>query len=85
MGAGGRANRAIAAAYRRARDSKRYESVLYHDGTKKAAYAMRNPAEYFAELSEAWFGVNDFYPFVRAEVLQFDPEMAALLAKLWGR
>jgi hypothetical protein len=27
---------------------------------------------------------NDFYPFVRAEVLAFDPEMAALLKKLWG-
>jgi hypothetical protein len=82
---GGYGNAEIAAAHRRAVQSKRYESVLYCDGKKKAAYAAKNPMEYFAELSEAWFGVNDFYPFVRAEVLQFDPEMAALLAKLWGR
>jgi hypothetical protein len=26
----------------------------------------------------------DFYLFVRAEVLQFDPEMATVLKKLWG-
>ena len=24
--------------------------------------------EYFAEASEAFFGTNDFYPFVRAEL-----------------
>ena len=24
--------------------------------------------EYFAELSEAYFGTNDFYPFVRGEL-----------------
>jgi len=82
---GGYGNPEIAAAHRRAVQSKRYESVLYYDGKKKAAYAANSPMEYFAELSEAWFGVNDFYPFVRAEVLQFDPEVAALLAKLWGR
>ena len=48
------------------------------------AYAANNPQEYFAELSEAWFGANDFYPFVRAEVLEHDPEAAELLKKLWG-
>lgn len=80
---GGHANPEIAAAYGRAMASKRYESVLYQDGTRKQAYAMRNPAEYFAELSEAWFGTNDFYPFVRAEVADFDPEMAALLQRQW--
>lgn len=46
--------------------------------------ALTNPPEYFAELSESWFGTNDFYPFVRAEVTQFDPEMAELLRKLWA-
>ncbi len=74
----------LVAEFRRAQQSKRYESVLYYDGTKKRAYALKNPQEYFAELTEAWFGVNDFYPFVRPEVATFDPEMAALLKKLWG-
>jgi len=73
----------IAAAYRRAVEGKSYESVLYFNGQMKRAYALNNPQEYFAELTEAWFGCNDFYPFVRAEVLKHDPEMAKLLARLW--
>ena len=39
--------------------------------------------EYFAEASEAYFGTNDFYPFVRQELEQHDPEMFLLLKKLW--
>jgi hypothetical protein len=81
---GGYDNPEITAAYRRAMARKSYDSVLYFTGAKKRAYAANNPQEYFAELSEAWFGQNDFYPFVRAEVLQHDPEMADLLKKLWS-
>lgn len=75
----------IQAAFRRARKSKSYESVLYFNGTTKRAYAMNDAKEYFAELTEAWLGTNDFFPFVRAEVLTHDPEMAKLLRKIWGR
>jgi hypothetical protein len=39
--------------------------------------------EYFAESSEAFFGKNDFYPFVRSELKQHDPEMFELLKTLW--
>jgi hypothetical protein len=74
----------IAAAHRRAVERKSYESVLHYDGKMVRAYAANNPQEYFAELTEAWFGTNDFYPFVRAEVIQHDPEAAELLKKLWG-
>ena len=80
---GGYDNPEIAAAFRRAAAAKTYESVLYYTGQKKRAYAANNPQEYFAELTEAWFGANDFYPFVRAEVLDHDPETAKLLGKLW--
>ncbi len=41
--------------------------------------------EHFAEASEAFFGTNDFYPFVRAELRRHDPGMYALLEKLWRR
>jgi hypothetical protein len=41
--------------------------------------------EYFAEATEAFFGTNDFYPFVRAELLQHDPELFKLLETLWTR
>ncbi len=70
--------------YRAARDSGRYESVLDHRGETVRHYGMNNAKEYFAESTEAWFGVNDFYPFVRAELKQFDPEMHALMQKIWG-
>ena len=81
---GGYDNPEIAAAYKRAVESKLYESVLHWDGNSVRAYASNNPQEYFAELTEAWFGANDFYPFVRAEVLKHDPQGAKLLKKLWG-
>jgi len=70
-------------AYDAAVASRRYESVLYIMGGKKRAYALENSAEYFAELSEAYFGVNDFYPFVRGELEQFDPTGFEMIEKLW--
>ncbi len=75
----------IKEAFKRAAESKSYESVLYYDGTKKKAYAMNNDQEYFAELSEAYFGTNDFFPFVRGEVIAHDPEMARLLKEVWEK
>ena len=45
---------------------------------------MTNEKEYFAESTEAFFGTNDFYPFVRAELKEYDPDMFALLCEVWG-
>jgi hypothetical protein len=81
---GGYDNPEIAATHQRAVEQKRYDSVLHWDGKTVRAYAANNPQEYFAELTEAWFGTNDFYPFVRAEVIKHDTEGAELLRKLWG-
>jgi hypothetical protein len=64
--------------------NKLYDSVLHINGRKQRHYACTNPMEYFAEMTEAYFGTNDFYPFVRAELKQVDPRMYALLEKLWG-
>lgn len=75
----------IKAAFKKAVESKSYESVLYGDGSRKRAYALNNDQEYFAELTEAFFGTNDFYPFVRAEVKVHDPLMFDTLKKLWGK
>jgi Mlc titration factor MtfA (ptsG expression regulator) len=62
-----------------------YDSVLRIGGEDDRAYAATDPTEYFAEASEAFFGTNDFYPFVRAELRRHDPGMYALLEKLWRR
>ena len=80
---GGYGNKEIKAAHKRAVESKTYDSVLHYRGRKQKAYAIKNPMEYFAELTEAFYGTNDFYPFVRAEVITHDPEAYKLLRKLW--
>ena len=69
--------------YEKAVKSKQYESVLHIAGKSRRAYALNNDQEYFAECTEAFFGTNDFYPFVRSELQQHDPNMYQLLRKLW--
>jgi len=85
LGAGRRySNKVIEAAYKRAARSGTYEKVLcrYSTGTKH--YAITNKMEYFAENTEAYFGTNDFYPFVRAELREHDPHASRVLENLWG-
>ena len=78
------ANKDVQAAFTQAVASKSYEKVLYANGRERRAYALNNQMEYFAELTEAYFGVNDFYPFVRAEIAKHDPQMLKALKKVWG-
>lgn len=75
----------IKAVYKKAMESKIYESVLFYNGVKKKAYATTSDQEYFAELSEAYFSTNDFYPFVRPEVKEHDPVMFEVLKKVWEK
>lgn len=77
-------NAEVSSAFRTAVEAKRYASVLHYDGKEVRAYAATNPMEYFAEASEAFFGTNDFYPFVRAELRRHDPEIEAVLKEVWG-
>ena len=81
---GGFENREVKLGFDRATKLGLYRSVLRSNGKTEKAYAATNPMEYFAESTEAYFGSNDFYPFVRAELIEHDPAMAALLARLWG-
>ncbi len=74
----------IKAAYEAARESGIYEEVLHISGRNRRAYALENHKEYFAELTEAYFGTNDFYPFVRAELRQHDPAAYELLREIWS-
>lgn len=72
--------------YEAARAAGLYEEVNYvlaSGGEKRRAYALNDPKEYFAELSEAYFGRNDFFPFTRDELREYDPAGYALLEGLW--
>ena len=75
----------IIATFRQAKKAKIYESVLAHNHVNVEHYALTNHKEYFAESTESYLGVNDFYPFVRAELKEHDPRMFSLQEKIWGR
>jgi hypothetical protein len=76
-------NAELAAALISAKEEKLYDDVLHINGRRQRHYALTNPMEYFAEQSEAYFGTNDFFPFVRSELEHHDPRMFALLKQLW--
>ena len=61
-----------------------YDAVPYIHGGKLKAYAMQNEFEYFAELSEAYFGKNDYFPFNREELQAHDPRGYAMIVKAWS-
>jgi hypothetical protein len=73
----------VKAAYRQAMESDLYKQVLHINGRREKGYASTNPMEYFAETAEAYFGVNDFYPFVRSELQEHDAAAHALQERLW--
>jgi hypothetical protein len=75
----------ITECYRQAEAAGIYQQVLMYTGQRVKHYGLSNPMEYFAESTEAYFGVNDFYPFVRAELREHDPQMFSLLEQLWGK
>jgi hypothetical protein len=74
----------IRAAFRAAVKEGRYEKVLRSNGSEERAYALENDQEYFAEGTEAFFGTNDWYPFVRAELLRHDPKLFEVLEEVFG-
>ena len=76
----------VIAAYDAAKAAGLYEQVDYvlaKPGAKRRAYALNNAKEYFAELTEAYFGRNDYYPFTRDDLRAYNPEGLALVERLW--
>ncbi len=73
----------ILEAYKHAVQSHIYDSVPFVGGGNRKSYALTNAFEYFAECSEAYFGRNDFFPFLRSELKKFDPEGYAAVEAAW--
>lgn len=80
----GERNETILHAYRNAMEKKLYDRVLNFFQREEKAYATTNPMEYFAELTECYFGENDFYPFVKTEFRRHDPVGFEMIEKIWG-
>lgn len=74
----------VVAQWAKFRDSGKYNSVLTTTGKMREHYGVTNQMEFFAEMTECYFGSNDFYPFVTGELKQAEPEIFALLADIWG-
>lgn len=74
----------IKAAQEAFKASGRGDAALLYNGKKVKHYGLTNQMEFFAEMTEAYFGSNDFYPFNRAELMESEPEIYALLRKIWS-
>lgn len=66
-----------------------YTNVSYHAGggnytTQALAYALNNDKEYFAEISEAYFGLNDYFPFDYNDLSSYDPVGFDAAVAVWG-
>lgn len=76
--------------FERARYAKLYDAVKRTRGipgqsyTVEKAYAMSNQMEYFAEVTEAYFGRNDYFPFNYIELRDHDPKALPMLKRAWG-
>lgn len=81
-------NQEIIATYQHAKKAGIYDKVAYKtlEGEiveNVPAYAITNEREYFAELTEAYFGENDFFPFNRDQLLIHDPLGYHMIEKFW--
>ncbi|HEX3150958.1 MAG TPA: hypothetical protein VHR66_22960 [Gemmataceae bacterium] len=65
--------------------SGKYKKTLHINGSETKHYALTNEKEFFAEMTESYFGRNDFYPFNSGELKREEPEIFKLLEKVWGK
>jgi len=81
----GLTNAEVLKAYNHAIDKGLYLQVpdRTHPEKKVRAYAATNPQEYFAEITEAYFGPNDWYPKNRAELKSYDPVGYRMIESVW--
>ncbi|MDA7865501.1 hypothetical protein N9A70_01860 [Akkermansiaceae bacterium] len=77
-------DRKIIEAYDTAMEKGILEKVKLFTGRTVRHYAATNHKEYFAEATEAYLYCNDFYPFVAAELKDFDPKAFAVMKEVWG-
>lgn len=65
--------------------SGRGDKALLYTGTRVKHYALTDHKEFFAEMTEAYFGSNDFFPFNRAELKDSEREIFDLMESVWEK
>ena len=73
----------IKEAFEKFKKSGRGDKTLLYNGRRVRHYALTNQMEFFAEMTESYFGVNDFFPFNRAELKEAEPEILELMKHVW--
>ena len=74
----------ILAAYQKFKQSGHGDAALLYNGKRVKHYGLTDQKEFFAEMTESYFGVNDFFPFNRAELQEAEPELFQLLKEIWS-
>jgi hypothetical protein len=74
----------IRAAHEQFKQGGHGDAALLYDGRRVRHYGLTDQKEFFAEMTEAYFGENDFFPFNRAELMTAEPEIFALMQSIWG-
>lgn len=75
----------IRAAWQKFCSGGKYQSVTMSNGQIREHYGLNDAKEFFAEMTECYFGSNDFFPFVAGELKQAEPEVFTLMEEIWGR
>lgn len=94
QGLGGDRNQTINEAYKNAKDNGLYAEGWYRYNINQTSqsqwtkttdvYCMVTVWEYFAELCEAYWGENDYYPFNYEQLKEHDPVGFAMMESIWG-
>jgi len=82
-------NPTITNAFNNAISNNLYTNVSYHTGggnyiNQPTAYALTNEKEYFSEISEAYFGMNDYFPFDYNDLINYDSVGFNAVLSVWG-
>ncbi len=74
----------LAGYFRECGDAQLY-NVERTEGRPERHYGLNDQTEFFAEFTEATFWENDYPPKDRADLLKFDPSIAALIKRSWKK
>ena len=74
----------ILRAYEDFKRSGHGDRALLYDGTRVRHYGLTDHKEFFAEMTESYFGLDDFFPFNRAELMTAEPAIYELMQAIWG-
>jgi len=74
----------ILKAYEEYKKSGHGDAALLFDGSRVRHYGLTDQKEFFSEMTESYFGMDDFFPFNRAELLTSEPAIHELIQGIWG-